>query len=328
MPGLPVYGAAELKRNYRRYFVRGLVYAGLFHCILLGMYWLGVTLFPQKEKTYTRVVRIMKYQELGPPPSVTESTWEEEASPAKGAVQAGPRSRSGSVEGKRRMRASLSRQVSGKGILGIMTGVGSVTIGEGTGLLGAEGEAGAGVGQNLDRLLSSVEDGGTGNGEEYSDGDAEAYDASDGGGVRGGRSDALVTIDDLMSKLGDSKRETVSRKGQLKIESTSDVAGQAKKSVHRSPDAIHEVMLRHVSAVRYCYDRELRKNPTLKGKIVVRITVAPDGTVKDASVVSSTLNDANVESCILSRIHSWNDFEPISASEGDVTFRQVYTFGS
>jgi protein TonB len=68
--GFP-YGAPDLKKDYRKYLtiaeLLGIVVVGL----LLGAYYLGVYL--AKEDEPIAVVRIMKYSELGPPPSLQSS---------------------------------------------------------------------------------------------------------------------------------------------------------------------------------------------------------------------------------------------------------------
>ena len=72
----------------------------------------------------------------------------------------------------------------------------------------------------------------------------------------------------------------------------------------------------------------MRRNPSLTGKVVVRITVNFQGHVTYVEIVESTLSNERVERCIVTRIRQWKDFEPIDESEGDVTFRQIYLFGS
>ena len=96
---------------------------------------------------------------------------------------------------------------------------------------------------------------------------------------------------------------------------------------HRNPDDISAIVSKHNAAIQACYQRELRRNPDLKGKIVVRFTIAASGAVTHVELVSSTLNNGRVERCVLSRIRRWDDFGVIDASLGDTTFRQVYTFG-
>jgi len=226
-----------------------------------------------------------------------------------------------SAEARRKSREAISREVSNRGLLALLTGTGTAARGEAVSTLFTKAGTEKGVGEDLDRVLSSVNGlktqgkSGLGSGEEG------------GSSVRGGRSAKKATINDLVSDLSNASSQSLSRKGQLKFETPADVVGRGKRSVYRSPEAIQEVLLSHVPAIRYCYERELKRNPTLKGKLVVRITVGPDGKVQNASIFSSTLNNDRVERCILTRIRLWRDFKPIDPSEGDVTFRQTYTFG-
>lgn len=64
---------------------------------------------------------------------------------------------------------------------------------------------------------------------------------------------------------------------------------------------IDEVIKRNMNQIRYCYQRELTKNPALGGKIVIKFTIAKDGTVSAASTKTTTMNNASVESCIVGR---------------------------
>lgn len=62
------YGALELKQLYQRYVIRGLVIAAAFHFLGAGIYW--GTVYLSQEDEMSRTIRIMKYSELGPPPSL------------------------------------------------------------------------------------------------------------------------------------------------------------------------------------------------------------------------------------------------------------------
>lgn len=66
------YGAPELKKSYQKYLRWALIVAVLFHLFGIGAYWL--TIYLQQEDEPTVMVRIMKYSELGPPPSITDNT--------------------------------------------------------------------------------------------------------------------------------------------------------------------------------------------------------------------------------------------------------------
>ncbi|MFH1466059.1 MAG: AgmX/PglI C-terminal domain-containing protein [Pseudomonadota bacterium] len=73
---------------------------------------------------------------------------------------------------------------------------------------------------------------------------------------------------------------------------------------------IDAVVKRNLAQIRYCYQRELTKNPDLAGKIVVKFVVAKDGTVSSAQVKSSTMGNAAVETCINSRFMRFQFPEP------------------
>ncbi|MDP2311191.1 MAG: AgmX/PglI C-terminal domain-containing protein [Pseudomonadota bacterium] len=64
---------------------------------------------------------------------------------------------------------------------------------------------------------------------------------------------------------------------------------------------IDEVVKRGMSQIRYCYQRELTKNPALGGKVTVKFTIAGDGSVSSAVTKTSTLGNPAVESCINGR---------------------------
>jgi len=62
----------ELKKNYQKFLTTALIIAALIHFSLVGLYWASV--YFSKEEPPARVVKIMKYSELGPPPSITGSS--------------------------------------------------------------------------------------------------------------------------------------------------------------------------------------------------------------------------------------------------------------
>lgn len=51
--------------------------------------------------------------------------------------------------------------------------------------------------------------------------------------------------------------------------------------------------------VRHCYERGLRRDPRLTGRVVVGFEVPPSGGVSRAWIESSTLGDPAVEACVL-----------------------------
>ncbi|MEQ1504498.1 MAG: AgmX/PglI C-terminal domain-containing protein, partial [Myxococcota bacterium] len=64
---------------------------------------------------------------------------------------------------------------------------------------------------------------------------------------------------------------------------------------------IDEVIKSHMAQIRYCYQRELQRDADLGGKLVVKFTIAKDGTVARAAAASSTLGSAAVDACVVGR---------------------------
>lgn len=74
----------------------------------------------------------------------------------------------------------------------------------------------------------------------------------------------------------------------------------------RTDEEIQLVFDRNKSALYSIYQRALRKNPTLKGKVVLKLTIAPSGKVLKASVSSSDLGDKLLETKIAARVKLFN----------------------
>lgn len=70
----------------------------------------------------------------------------------------------------------------------------------------------------------------------------------------------------------------------------------------RDLEKIQIMFDRNKSGLFTLYNRELRKDASLQGKVVLNITIAPSGKVTSASIVSSQLGNSQLESKILQRV--------------------------
>jgi len=70
----------------------------------------------------------------------------------------------------------------------------------------------------------------------------------------------------------------------------------------RSREEIELVFDRNKGAIFALYNRALRQDPSLEGKLVLRLTIAPNGQVTMCEVVSSELGDAELERKLVQRI--------------------------
>jgi protein TonB len=66
------YGAPELRKGYQRYLTIALVMGMAFHFLGVGAYW-GAVYLAAEEAPKGMVKLIVKYSDLGPPPSLTQA---------------------------------------------------------------------------------------------------------------------------------------------------------------------------------------------------------------------------------------------------------------
>lgn len=81
-----------------------------------------------------------------------------------------------------------------------------------------------------------------------------------------------------------------------------DEQQEGQKTGGRSEAEIQRTMEANKGALFSIYQRALRQNPAMQGKVVFKITIAPSGEVTECAVVSSDLGDADLERKLVLRI--------------------------
>ncbi len=70
----------------------------------------------------------------------------------------------------------------------------------------------------------------------------------------------------------------------------------------RSREEIELVFDKNKGAIFALYNRALRQDPSLEGKLVLRLTIAPNGQVTMCEIISSELGDAELERKLVQRV--------------------------
>jgi len=94
---------------------------------------------------------------------------------------------------------------------------------------------------------------------------------------------------------------------------------QGDRTAGRSIEEIQMVFDRNKGAIYSVYNRALRKDPSLQGKVVLQLTIAPSGKVTRCTLVSSELGDAALGQKITQRVKLFS-FEPKNVSEVTITY--------
>lgn len=74
----------------------------------------------------------------------------------------------------------------------------------------------------------------------------------------------------------------------------------------RSIEDVKLVFERNKGAIYAIYNRALRDEPSLQGKVVLKLTISPSGQVSDVRVISSELKDNELERKLLARIRQFD----------------------
>ena len=90
---------------------------------------------------------------------------------------------------------------------------------------------------------------------------------------------------------------------------------------------IDRVIKQHLAQIRYCYQKELNKNPGLYGKIVIKFVIAKDGTVSSAKTHTTSMNNPIVQNCICQRFMRFKFPQPKGGGIVIVTYPFVFKSG-
>jgi TonB family protein len=100
-------------------------------------------------------------------------------------------------------------------------------------------------------------------------------------------------------------------------------ADAGSRNDYRSNESLLAVVRRYAPGIQFCYDNELKRNPGLRGKLVVNITVLADGSVSEAIVVEDKLGSSAVTQCVVAQIRGWR-FPAIP--NGTTSFKTPFVF--
>ena len=92
---------------------------------------------------------------------------------------------------------------------------------------------------------------------------------------------------------------------------------------HLDPGQLAREVRGRMGALRACYERSLKRNPTLAGKLVLQLSITPAGTVSAVALTSDSLDDPDLASCVRRSVLRWR----FPAPEGggiDVSFPFVF----
>jgi len=323
LPGLPEF-------SWRRAMLRNLTSDLVFKGIFIALFVLN-SLVIYSLKDYKVVVeqnsdmdkipeRLARYINVTPTESLqfdnnslssnSESTEAKENDQSK----TGNKSSSGN-RGRRAGGNSSGNRAASSGLLGLIGGTGSSN--------NASSIVDALVDRGLVAELQSIVGGGTnlkvGKGSNKdSDDPLDQLIGLGGDGSSGGIDNFIAGMDE------DVPQVTLTKQAKVDLVKPSKMTGSSEALGQRTEQSIMEVVLQRQGQITYFYEKYLKRNPNLRGKISVEFTIAANGFVTSARVIESTIDHPQLERDILNLVQRLK-FDPISSGNVTTIFPFIFT---
>ncbi len=87
-------------------------------------------------------------------------------------------------------------------------------------------------------------------------------------------------------------------------------------------ELIRKVIQDHAAQIRYCYEQQLAVNPRLQGKVSIKWVINGDGSASNPQIdgPGTSLEDAKVHECMMSRITTWAFPKPKGGGIAVITY--------
>lgn len=89
-------------------------------------------------------------------------------------------------------------------------------------------------------------------------------------------------------------------------------------------ELIRQVIHSHRNQIRYCYESQLNRFPKLAGKVAVKFVISGAGAVASSQVPQSTVGNAELETCVASRVRTWSFPKPKGGGIVVVTYPFIF----
>ncbi len=131
------------------------------------------------------------------------------------------------------------------------------------------------------------------------------------------------TIDDLMAGIGGPEPLNIEKRGNFVVQRPQSVEGAGSTSAKRDNNAISKVVSSHKTSIRMSYEKYLKRDPRLSGKVTIRFTISAEGRVIKVQVLENTTGNDNLAGDISRKIRMWR-FEPVPEGVCTVTYPFVF----
>jgi hypothetical protein len=301
--------------------------------LALGLFFLMVSITPRSDDSYSDDLsrnqqRFTKYQvkplEKPEQPKFKELSGAKEGEKSKGdegklgkeeakKKEANP-SKKGAPEVDPNKKEADLKKIKKLGLIAALSKMGVGGGGAAGNVLGP-----GGLGSGINNSLGGTK-GGAGLGDAYGVGGMGTRGTGAGGG---GNALGIGGLGTKGSGHGRGGYGEVDLGGRGKDE-TIFVPGHTTVVGGLSREVINRVIQKHYNEIKYCYEKELSKDPGLYGKITVLFMIDGTGRVGEALVQQTTMASEPVEGCVINHVRRWVFPQPQGGGTVQVTYPYVF----
>ncbi len=327
LKGLPLY---TWNKAIGKTFTKDLLYKSLFLIlfsieIIIGFSLKGYELPPEEPPDVTtvpeRFARFMIKKPTQPPEtemvattSSGEGEAEEETTQEQESQQEQPKPGGSGGSDK-----PAPKPVNAQGLLGLIGGTGS----SGSSSSAADFLIEQGFVQELDQLIGSKPltksnkiGKGNGTGDGGGTGDGDGIDELMAFGLSGG-------VDDLLSEVEGVETVDLKKQGKVNIQQPQRMRGSQEARAQRTSESVMSIINSQQGRVMYTYNKYLRTNPDLRGKVSFDVTIEANGSVSNIQILESSIDNQDFVRELMNIVRRLK-FPPIR--EGSITVNLPFVF--
>jgi TonB family protein len=140
------------------------------------------------------------------------------------------------------------------------------------------------------------------------------------GAGKGGNS----SIDDILKNDAASEPSVkLEKKSKIDVAPIEKVSGSQEAVGARNEQSLYKVLSQNIGRLQYIYEKFLKTNPDIRGKVEVEVTINPDGGIANVAVLSSEIPIPDFQRQLVDAIRRWK-YEAIAQGQMKVVYPIVF----
>ncbi|MCI0697576.1 TonB family protein [candidate division KSB1 bacterium] len=140
------------------------------------------------------------------------------------------------------------------------------------------------------------------------------------GAGKGGNS----SIDDILKKdAASAPAVKLEKKSKIDVAPIEKVTGSQEAVGARNEQSLYKVLSQNIGRLQYIYEKFLKTNPDIRGKVEVEVTINPNGSIANVAILSSEIPIPDFQRQLVDAIRRWK-YDAIAQGQMKVVYPIVF----